>query len=271
MKIKVQQVYDKGSRKLNEDDLLIQNNLFAVFDGAGSLVDFLNEKGETGGRIAARIAKTVFSNNTKPLKQLAIEANDRILRCMEEEDIDVNRKECLWSTAAAVVKLEGNRAEYFNVGDCVIIKIMKDSSYRLITPYFNHDLKVMLMWRKLADKKIENIYDELKDLTIEARREMNKTYACLNGSQGAVKFFKTGNIRLRNIRSLILFTDGLFIPKRNPEEPENWSLFVKLYQESGLDGILQHVRSLEKTDPNCWKYPRYKQHDDAAAIGIDFL
>jgi len=34
MKISVQKIYSKGSRKISEDELLIKDNLFAVFDGA---------------------------------------------------------------------------------------------------------------------------------------------------------------------------------------------------------------------------------------------
>ena len=36
------------------------------------------------------------------------------------------------------------------------------------------------------------------------------------------------------------------------------------------DQIKDFVRSLEKDDPKCWEYPRYKQYDDIAAISISF-
>src|SRR3989338_2247001 len=40
--------------------------------------------------------------------------------------------------------------------------------------------------------------------------------------------------------------------------------------EGGLEKIKDYVRGLEKDDPECWKYPRYKQYDDIAAISISF-
>ncbi len=47
MKFTVQKIYDKGSRKINEDEMLIKDNLFAVFDGATSLVPYTNLKYKT--------------------------------------------------------------------------------------------------------------------------------------------------------------------------------------------------------------------------------
>lgn len=51
---------------------------------------------------------------------------------------------------------------------------------------------------------------------------------------------------------------------------DNWKKFVELFNQGGLGAIEAHVRQLEKSDPNCWQYPRYKTHDDLAAISITF-
>jgi serine/threonine protein phosphatase PrpC len=270
MKTRIQQVHDRGSREMNEDELLVRGNLFAVFDGATSLTGFVNSRGETGGRIAAGIAREAFSGNGRPLKELAIEANQEILKSMKREGIDTKKKEALWSTAAAALRILDNRAEYLTIGDCLILQIRKDGSFGLVTPYFNHDLETMIKWKELADRRVMNIRKELDSQLRKVRREMNIKYGNLSGEKEAIRFLRTGSISLADTKSLILFTDGLFIPKEDPEAPEDWELFSKLYQESGLEGILRHVRSLEKADPECWKYIRFKQHDDAAAIGIDF-
>ncbi len=62
----IQKIYNKGSVKLNEDELLIKEDLFVVFDGATSLVKFINKKGETGGKLASKID----SNNIMTSQQL---------------------------------------------------------------------------------------------------------------------------------------------------------------------------------------------------------
>jgi len=36
----------------------------------------------------------------------------------------------------------------------------------------------------------------------------------------------------------------------------------------GLQAVRNHVRRLQQEDPTCRKYPRFKQHDDIAAVAI---
>jgi len=43
---------------------------------------------------------------------------------------------------------------------------------------------------------------------------------------------------------------------------------IKLHQKSGLVLILEKIRNLESSDPDCDEYPRFKPHDDIAAIAI---
>lgn len=266
----IKNIYDQGSKILNEDELLISDNLFAVFDGASSLVKFLNNNNETGGKIAAKIAKEEFSRNNKSLEELALQTNNRIRCEMQEMQIDLTEKENLWSTVAAAVRIQNGKLEFFSIGDCFILAILKNDSYKLLTPYKDHDKETMKKWKKLAIKKEKNIRSLLDEDIKKVRREANLKYGCLNGETESINFFNSGVINLTDIKSIILFTDGLLIPKEEPEEYEKFSLFVDLYNLVGLQGILNYTRSIENEDPNCWKYPRFKQHDDIAAIGIDF-
>jgi len=271
MKLKIKKIYSHGSGKINEDELLIKDNLLAVFDGATSLVGYADKRGRTGGRIAAEIVKKIFSEDVGSLENLAIKANEKIKTAMIKSGININNKEELWSVGFAAVRIKKQEIEYANIADCLILAIFQDNSYKLLTPYINHDLDNMIAWKKLADKKVKNIWIEMKGDVIKIRRAAGIKYGVLNGLANSKKFLKFGRVNLKNIKSVILFTDGLILPKPNPTDPEDWKMFVKLYQARGLKGILNHIRSLEKTDPNCWKYPRYKQYDDATAISIDLL
>jgi hypothetical protein len=73
---------------------------------------------------------------------------------------------------------------------------------------------------------------------------------------------------LDGIRHIVLLTDGLFIPKHNPEERTDFALFSKLFQMGGLASVRNYVRNIEKTDVACRRYPRFKPHDDIAAISL---
>jgi len=269
-RISIQKVYSKGSRRLNEDALLIKGNIFGVFDGSSSLVKFVDKKGRTGGKIASTITKKVFSQDNKSLQELAVEANLEIKRQMEREKIDVSKKENLWGTKVAVVRIKNKEAECFQIGDSLIFIIRKDGFNKLLFGYKNHELETLKKWKKISEKKVKNIWNVLENQLIKTRRKVNVSYGCLDGEKEAAKFFNYQKVKLKNIKSIILFTDGLFLLKKDPSESDNWDAFTKIYNKSGLKGILKKIRDLENKDPYCWDYPRLKKHDDIAAIGIDF-
>lgn len=100
--------------------------------------------------------------------------------------------------------------------------------------------------------------------------DSNITYGIVNGEEEFVRFIHKGEEILENVEHIVIFTDGLIIPKENPEDSDDFNTFVKLFLEGGLKSIRDYVRDLEKDDPECWKYPRYKQYDDIAAISISF-
>jgi len=62
----------------------------------------------------------------------------------------------------------------------------------------------------------------------------------------------------------------MFIPKEDPDGEDDWNYYAQLYKEGGLKRIYSIVRELEKSDPELIKYPRYKLHDDASGVAVDF-
>lgn len=268
MRFSIEKIYDKGTRKINEDEILIKNNLFAVFDGAGSLVKFSSKDGKTGGKIASEIAKKTFSKNNDSLKNLAIRANNLIRKTMKSNKINSFKKENLWCTTAAVIRIRKDFVEYFQIGDSLILAILKNGKPKLITPYYDQDKETMIKWKKLRGKKCKDIWKELIHQIINIRRRQNINYGILNGENKAIKFFNVGKFSSSGLGSIILFSDGLLLPKKDPKKNEDWKRFAKLYKKLGLKGLLHYIRSIENRDPECSLYPRFKKHDDIAAIAI---
>lgn len=260
-------IFDIGSSK--EDSYLIKDNLFAVFDGFNSLDKFVDQQGVTGGLIAATIAKDVFSRNEGTLENLAVEANRKIREKMTDSNIDVKNKSSLWGTIMAAIRIKRNSFDWIQLADSLILVILKDNSYKLLVEDFDHDGEVLKIWKGLAKQKKENIRGIIgSGPLIELRAKANETYGVLNGEEKAINFLKTGEENLTSIKHILLFTDGLMIPKEDPLGKDDWELFVKLFLQGGLENVKNFVRNLQKDDPKCWKYPRYKQHDDIAAISI---
>lgn len=268
--MKIEQLYEKGSRKLNEDALLIQDTLFGVFDGASSMDKYADKDGHTGAYVAANIAKEIFKKNEGQLVELAKKANEKIRDEMAKAEIDTSKPTNLWFTTAAAIRLNGDSFDWVQIGDSLILVINKDGSYKLLVDEYDHDMETLTMWKKLAEKKVEEIYKELHDQSVKVRNQVGISYGALSGQREMDKFLNSGTESLKNVKHVILFTDGLIVPKENPQEKDDFEIFVKLFLQGGLKKVRDHVRKLEDDDPKCWKHPRFKQYDDIAAIAVSF-
>ncbi len=268
--MQVDTLFEKGTGQLNEDFCLVCDNLYGVFDGATSLTEQVYENGYTGGFLAANIAGEAFRQNNDTLANLTQRANRAIAAAMRSRGINLEDKVRLWSTSSAVVRLHHDFFEWVQIGDCLIMVIYEDGGYRVLTENFDHDLETLQLWRETCATTDETILCALKDQIAKVRRRMNISYGALNGESELSSFINTGTLDYRNIKHILIFTDGLFVPKREPGKRDNFDLFSKLFQMGGLTHIRNFVRGIEKDDVDCRNYPRFKPHDDIAAISLTF-
>lgn len=267
-KHKVRSLLEKGSGEFNEDVLLVEGNLLGVFDGATSLDKRRFQNGLTGGLLAARTAAQSFQERRCPLDQLAQKANQNIQDAQINENIALNERHKLWSTSLAVVHLDGNQLEYCQTGDALILFIFKDGRHRVVTPDIDIDRDTLQLWKEMQVLPDALIHEVLADQITKIRLEMNISYGVLNGEPEALDFICHGYEDLTDVSDILLFTDGLHLPRENPLEEHDWQSFVELYLQGGLQAIRDHVRHLQQQDAVCRKYPRFKLHDDIAAVAI---
>lgn len=275
---------EKGTAETNEDCLVIQDNIFGVFDGATSLKGQTFSQGKTGGEIASETAGSVFRRNHFPLTYLARQANKEILTQMIRNGVNISKKENLWSTSAAVVRIKENKLEWVQTGDAVILLIYKDGTHKVLANRANHDYETLKLWKHLVRdqqnykkygtensdpvQNLVNLKDALVPQIRKVRSGMNITYGVLNGEPQAEDFLNQGMESLDEVTHVLLFTDGLSIPEEFPEKNKDHSSLVKVYLSKGLTGLKEIIRKKEKTDPFCLTFPRFKCHDDIAAISI---
>lgn len=265
---KVRSLLEKGSGEFNEDVLLEEGDLLGVFDGATSLDKRRFQEGLTGGLLAARTAAQSFQGNRCSLDQLAKTANQNIQNAQLNESIGLNERHKLWSTSLAVVHLDGNRLEYCQTGDALILFIFKDGSYKVITPDIDIDRDTLHLWKEMQVSPDALIHEVMAEQIHKVRLEMNISYGVLNGEPEALEFIRHGYEDLTDVSDILLFTDGLQLPRENPLDEQDWQSFVELYRQGGLQVVRDHVRHLQQQDPACRKYPRFKIHDDIAAVAI---
>lgn len=263
--IKIEHILEQGSGARNEDYLIMDHNIFGVFDGATSLTGACYEGGQSGGGMASSIAGQVFLRNHHPLARLGTEANDSIRTHMEQFRMDLSQRCDLWSTSAAVVRLRDDSIEWFQTGDSQVVFIDRDGGYKVAARREDHDFPTL---SKIREKGRH--HPEVLRLVESIRQDMNRSYGVLNGEKEAVGFFRTGSEDVCNIKSVLIFTDGLDVPCPVPQKYKDFSCLVRMSRELGLEGLRDHVREQEAADPDMTLYPRFKKHDDIAAIAIHF-
>jgi serine/threonine protein phosphatase PrpC len=268
----VTSINEIGIRSINEDCVLADDTkqVFGVFDGASSLVPYTSPDGKTGGYLAASTAAKAFSKSDYDLKTTALKANDQIEKIQSDAGIDLSKNVNRFGTTAAVVKINNDTVDLLQIGDSIIIIIDIEGNATVPLGYIDQDIIAMRQWRLLADKGVENIREVVMDDVMKQREAANVGYGALNGDPRLEKHILTATLPLDGIASLLLLTDGLFLPKADPDAEEDWSEYAKYYRQSGLTGLCKIVRDTEKDDPTLTKYPRFKLHDDSSGVAVEF-
>ncbi len=268
---RISTLLEKGSGTINEDVILRgKNGTYGVFDGATSLVQTRYTDGLTGGLLAAQICAQTFGELSEDLSACACQANARIKAEAVATGVNFKCKEELWSTSAAVIRLEDDSFSWCQLGDSHILAVYWDNSYRLLSVDPGHDRETLLAWKRQAATAPGTIMEVMAEEILHVRRGMNINYGVLNGEPEALHFLHCGKESLQGVRNIVIFSDGLLPPRENPAAPIDLDAIVSLYMQGGLTGIREYVRSTELTDIGCRIYPRFKTHDDISAVALSF-
>ncbi|MDP2703838.1 MAG: protein phosphatase 2C domain-containing protein [bacterium] len=273
----VEQVHEQGISVFNEDVLFVQDNECGVIDGAGSLNKWNDpESGKTGGYLASHIVQKVVesSPDLSPREQL-FKANRQLVQEMHSRDINMRDRSSLWSATAALVRIHEDQFSWAQVGDSRIVVIMRDGTFKTLGSDLDFDKETLVLWKQLAaEDGIPDIRHDkrMEDQITKVRGRANIDYGLLNGDEEIEQFLRSGSGEesLKNISAILLFTDGLTIPKEDPRAEDDIAGLVRLYLEGGISHVKEHIRSLEREDPECRRFPRGKRHDDIAALAISF-
>lgn len=264
-------ITSRGSGMMNEDSFVANQDtgVFAVFDGATSLNPFISKDGKTGAFLASNIAREVFAAGNKSLLDLTFDANSKIRRAMLREGIDVSDKLNLWATSVAAIKINGDFFDWLCVSDSIILVAYKDGTHELLVENYGHDQKNLALMKALAEKGVESPRAAINDRLIQARRGLNVTYGVVAG-EDRIGFLHKGTKSLENVVQILIFSDGMLMPKEDPGARDDFDLILKEYNKGGLKGWLSRVRDMEDSDPESRRYVRFKPHDDATAVAISF-
>ncbi len=265
----IERILDQGSSWLNEDKLVCAENMFGVCDGASSLVPDLYH-GKTGAWWASHLVSSLFSSNDASLFDLSKRANKMLHSTMTAMGVETEDKLHCWSTSVAAFQLSEDSVSWIQSGDSQVLAIYADGDFKLLTPYHNHDKQTLQQLKKLYQQGDPAPHASLRPQVENIRRQMNQNYGVLNGEPGALDFLQTGSEPLKGMSHLLVFTDGMFPPGEKPQDQPDFRWVTDHFLQGGLSQVKTEIRSLETRDPDCRRYPRFKKHDDMAAIAVSF-
>ncbi len=281
--MKLHHITIQGDGPLNEDALIFneQQSLFGVADGVSSLVPFTSNEKLTGGYIASHTVKDALESmdsGEQSLYGALTRINEHLHMKMTEYQIDSNRKEELWGTAVAAVRVQDNGIEFIQTGDCMILAVYESGEVRPLTRMQVEHLEetAIEMWRECIRRGFrtkDEIMPHVKEQLIANRQLSNAEggYGVLNGEAEAIGYFEYGKINKVGLTHLVLLTDGLFLPAESiPEGESYWEYTACSILEKGIGEYAADLIDLEESDPECITYPRFKKSDDKAGIVLSF-
>jgi hypothetical protein len=184
-----------------------------------------------------------------PLKDAIAMANRNLRDSMLRHGIDMNDKAHLWATCAAVIRIEPNGMMSFaQLGDCIILVERKDGTIEPLTRDTVQGIHERAKRKRERDRAEgiplpeESYYD-----SAEHRRMYNRTmantpdgYSVANGMPEVEHYIDSGRVSLESVRSILLITDGMFLPGESLPET-----FLKI-RADGLDNYALELEEAER-------------------------
>ncbi|MEH7180504.1 protein phosphatase 2C domain-containing protein [Neobacillus vireti] len=255
--MKVESFFSACPNKVVSEDSIVLNekiNLYGVFDGATPLIPFKDENGRNGAYLASNLFKNYFLSLYKrnlSLVEGIVAANRMLKEYMEKYKVNQEKYENLWSTCAAIIKIEEDgKISYAQLGDCMIIAEYQNGTIKALTRDTVKDISYRAKaWREEQRKQgvtipDEEYFQESTQQLIFNRSLANKEngYTVANGKKEVINFIQHGQVNISEIKTLLLITDGLFHPNFSIEET------FKKIQAIGLQVYSMELEQYEKSN-----------------------
>ncbi|MGZ7136567.1 MAG: protein phosphatase 2C domain-containing protein [Methanobacterium sp.] len=258
--MEIKKIQIKSDKKSICEDYFVmdeKNGIFAVLDGATSISNFVDNEGRNGAVLASRIVGNAIKNigNTS-IKSYISNANLLLLEEMKKYNIDLTKKEELWSTCLAMVKFNENYIDFGQIGDCMLFGTTRVGEFKILSKDMvfgiSERAKQKREKERLEGRKIpsEDYYNNKKNSLIYNRYLANKEngYAVLNGDKGADNFLNVGMLQKEEYSEILLITDGLFPKDRDWENMFNQIKKCGLYNYAANLIEFENLNNLTQDD-----------------------
>lgn len=263
----------------NEDRIVTGTQIFAVIDGATSVIaedmNGLNSSAYT----SQYLADFLYANDlpdTRTAYDLLLEANHAFREHLEVCWPNVMAMGKLGPCASvALIKIHPDGTiSTANVSDCAIA-MLKDNKWELIS---KHCPRHVELDNELAESIFEKIdqgtpVSEVLQLSCtqdhikKNRMLLNIEYGVFNAEPEMKEFLAGNMLDAKGITAFALLSDGMHWPESVGEEGACISAAERMYN-AGVYGYYQELKALKGKDPDFVKFRRLKHMDDASGVVI---
>ncbi|MGE7850375.1 protein phosphatase 2C domain-containing protein [Bacillus paramycoides] len=245
----------------NEDNIV-----YGVCDGATPLVPFCDEEGHNGAYIASHLFASYFTSLRENISlQVAVaKANELLQNKMLEYKVDTGKKDHLWCTCIAAVRVDGKKLEYVQLGDCMIVTIHQDGTMQVLTKDTVKGISKRAKKKREEDRKKglfvpeEHVFQDVREQLKYNRylANMPNGYSVANGMKEAMTYLQHGELHVADVSGIFICSDGLF--------HSDWSL-EQTVAYIRKNSIKEYVAIIEELEGENRIRP-----DDKTVIIIDF-
>ena len=276
--LKIEAIYDKGTAEEIEDGLLINPPFFGVIDGTSEPNHFIGKglsfEGMSSGEMVRKIILDAFYNakSNESLEKVLLRANGKIRNLWYECKISLNRSDLIAGAVFVFIKIDSKKVKILQGGDCLSLWLNTSGKIGIAkNQTYLHELEAQKMIAQLMkkhkgdrQKMWQEFYQPLSKLRLRDTNKRTKTgFAILNGQPSLKNCWQKIEIPIKNLKLLLLFSDG-FVPFKKVVDMAKET--VKFYKKGGLNYILQKKRRFEKKTEKI----SYRVFDEATAIAIGF-
>ncbi|MDP2966814.1 MAG: protein phosphatase 2C domain-containing protein [bacterium] len=277
--MRIETIYDQGTIRNPEDQIIIRPPFFGVADGVSGL--YLPSEGpilfegQSGGQMTAEtLLQTVAATSpSDPLEEVIIRANTTIWQKQKHLGFyETGQIELLAGTTFAIAKIEMEKIEIIQCGDCFALWVTNNEVGITKNQSFHHVTEALKTIATLMEKhkgSREKMWQEFGPiLTIMRRRDVNKEcgYGLLNGQPESKDLWQRFILRREEISLLLLFTDGLVYYPGSGNEQALAEKVLKLFRKGRLRAILENTRQREERK----KQKSHIDHAEASSMAIEF-
>lgn len=262
----------------NEDRFVTSGDLFAVIDGATSVVphdmDGLNTSAYT-----AEFVRTLFEamagEEELTASDVLLETNSAFGEHLKEDWSEVAKEGKLGPSANLVlVKFaEDGTFTFAQVGDCILL-IKRRGEWHQLTPDMRFKMDERSYQKALAELPEGFDMTQFKDsppmlkLNKEKRMLSNVKTGVFTGEPQMKKFIMEGEKGMDGVEAMALMCDGMAWP--HDGEKQMYITAAQKMEEMGVKAYWQALKAEYDADPDFKSFLRLKHMDDATAVLVEF-